>query len=109
MRNPDLDARIDDAALALGIDLAADPDDLRIADAVSFSCGADVYSGLALALNIAMLCDDTARARYHEIYGQAWDDLPALVEGVVVARRSPRIAVGTAPGVTVIGTARGRR
>ena len=63
----------------------ADPDDLHIAAAEP-----GTYDRLAWALSIAMACDDAAQARYLEIYGRAWEPLPALVD-----EDAPRLARGT--------------
>lgn len=108
MRNPDLDTRIDDAALAIGIDLTVDPDDLHLAQAASMATDGTIYSALAVALDSAMLRDDAAMARYREIWGQDYTGVDPLARSARTLRRSPRIAVGTAPG-TVVGTARGQR
>lgn len=40
--------------------------------------GTDTYSSLAHKLNIAMLVDDAAQARYEAIYGRQWVPVPPI-------------------------------
>lgn len=40
--------------------------------------GTDTYSSLAHKLNIAMILDDAAQARYETIYGRQWVPVPPI-------------------------------
>jgi hypothetical protein len=93
-------AKIDAAAVELGIDLTADPDDVyfEAADAAVAAGSSTIYAGLAVALDAAMLRDPEALERYRAIWGYEYAGVDPVARSSRPARRSPRIAVGTAPG-----------
>jgi len=71
--------KIRECAALVGVDLGVDPDEIRLQLA---SIDADlnrrpVYSTMATGLNLQMLADD-ARARYREIWGENWPEIPPM-------------------------------
>lgn len=70
---------IKECAARLGIDLSVDPDEihLRMASIVANTMRSPVYESAVAVIN-AMMLDDAARARYREIWGEEWTELPPM-------------------------------
>lgn len=67
------------------------------------------YDDYALSVNVQML-DDGLQARYREIYGYDWEEIPPVVDG---DEPDPRLAAGSVEmsvtAITVVGRPGGRR
>ena len=71
--------KLRECAALVGIDLSVDPDEIRLQVAM-FNADVQrrpVYSTMATGLNLLMF-DDAARARYREIWGEDWTEVPPM-------------------------------
>lgn len=99
--------KIRECAAILGVDLDVDPDEIRlqVASAEARLERLPVYSTMANGLNLTMI-DDAARARYREIWGEDWQEVPPMAgeefddvtaSGLLEQDSSTRITIPSSP------------